>query len=156
MTRTRFPLTVPCAFAALIGTASVTVPAPARAQSPAPLPLACIDVELRNVRPGQGMLMVAAYDSEAGFAAQQAATALQVRAAATTMRVAVCGVAAPQLALTVFQDLNGNGKLDRNAFSMPTEPWGASGKPAPMSPPTWQRTQVTPTATVPLVIELSS
>jgi len=29
-------------------------------------------------------------------------------------------------ALTVFQDLNGNGQLDRNLFGMPTEPFGFS------------------------------
>ncbi len=30
------------------------------------------------------------------------------------------------LALTVFQDTNANGRLDRNAFGMPTEPYGFS------------------------------
>ena len=43
---------------------------------------------------------------------------------------------------TLFQDLDANGRLDRNPFGVPSEPWGASGKPAPMAAPTWELSQV--------------
>lgn len=40
-------------------------------------------------------------------------------------------------ALAVYQDLNGNGKLDRNFFGIPSEPVGVSGETG-MGPPTFQ------------------
>ena len=117
----------------------------------------CVDVEVRNVQPGRGSLMVAAYIDEAGFAARSAVVSVQVRAGdAPTQRVTVCGVGSASLALMAFQDLNGNGRLDTNPFGIPSEPWGASGTPAAMQAPTWQRTNVAVEAGTPVVVKLSS
>ena len=86
--------------------------------------------------------MVADYDGAASFNKAPAAVT-QIRAgAATTMRFSLCGLAGASVSLTLFQDLNGNGKLDSNAFGVPSEPWGASGRPAAMSAPTWETTAV--------------
>ena len=55
---------------------------------------ACIDVEVQNVRPAQGHLMVAAYADAESFA-KRAVTSLQLTVgAATTMRFPLCGIAA--------------------------------------------------------------
>jgi uncharacterized protein (DUF2141 family) len=101
----------------------------------------CVQVEVQNVRPGQGSVMVAAYTDAATFR-KTAAASLQVPAGAETMQLQVCGLSGPDVALTLFQDLNGNGKLDTNAFGIPSEPWGSSGKSAPMSAPTWDTARV--------------
>jgi uncharacterized protein (DUF2141 family) len=116
------------------------VAAPAQAQSPA-VGGSCIAVEVQNVRAEQGPIMVAAYDSEATFR-KTAKAAMQLRADAATLSFPLCGLGGGSVALTLYQDLNGNGKLDSNAFGMPTEPWGASGKPVPMSAPTWDSAAV--------------
>jgi uncharacterized protein (DUF2141 family) len=114
----------------------------AHAQAPAAPAPGCIQVEVQNVRPEQGTLMVAAYDDAAAFASKAPAAATQLRAGTATMRFSLCGLAGTTVALTLYQDLNGNGKLDSNAFGMPTEPWGASGRPAAMTAPTWESTAV--------------
>ena len=122
-------LTVCTAIVALLS--SITV---ARAQD-------CAQVEVRNLRPEQGMLMLAAYTDATSFR-KTAAAELRVPATAETMTLQVCGLGGNAVAFTLFQDLNGNAKLDRNPFGIPTEPWGASGKTSAMSAPTWESTQV--------------
>ena len=101
----------------------------------------CATVEVQNLHPGQGPLMLAAYADAASFR-KTPVSQLQVAVSAETQQVQVCGLTGPVVALTLFQDLNANGKLDANPFGMPTEPWGASGKPTPMSAPTWDSAQV--------------
>ena len=58
-----------------------------------------------------------------------------------TMQLQVCGLAGSTVALTLFQDLNSNCKLDANPFGVPIEPWGASGTAAAMGP-SWDSAQV--------------
>lgn len=100
----------------------------------------CADIEVHNVRPQQGHLMVAAYDQAERFG-REALASLRVPAgdAVTTLRL--CGLAGSEVALTLFQDLDGDGRMGRNAFGMPTEPWGASGSPGMMGPK-WESTRV--------------
>ena len=115
-------------------------------------PGGCAMVEVQNLRAGQGPLMVAAYTSAETFR-KTAASQMQITVTGETMTVQVCGLSGDSLALTVFQDLNANGKMDSNPFGMPTEPWGASGKAAPMGP-SWDSAQV-PLGTEAIVVKLS-
>lgn len=121
----------------------------AHAQAPG----GCAKVEVQNLRTGQGPLMVAAYTDAASFR-KTAASQLQMAVTGETMTIRVCGLAGDTVALTLFQDLNGNGKVDTNLLGMPTEPWGASGKPTPMMGPTWDTAQL-PLATETIVVKLS-
>jgi uncharacterized protein (DUF2141 family) len=119
--------------------AAAIVAAPVRAQG---TPAArCVQLEVQNVRAEQGMLMIAAYGDAASFN-KAPLVATQMRAGAATMSFALCGVSGSSLALTLYQDLNGNGKLDANAFGVPSEPWGASGKSAAMTAPSWDSSAV--------------
>ena len=101
----------------------------------------CAKVEVQNLRLGQGPLMLAAYTDAESFR-KTAASALQMPVTAETMQVQVCNLSGGSVALTLFQDLNSNGKLDSNAFGIPSEPWGASGKTSPLTTPTWDTAQV--------------
>ena len=104
-------------------------------------PGGCAKVEVQNLRTGQGPLMVAAYADAATF--RKAATSqLQVNVTGETMTIQLCGLTGDAVALTLYQDLNSNAKMDANPIGMPTEPWGASGKSAPMTGPTWDTAQV--------------
>ena len=116
--------------------AATLVATPALAQS-----AGCAQIEVQNVRPEQGMLMVAAYADAASYNKEPVA-ALQMKAQGATMALTLCGLSGNAVALRLFQDLNGNGKLDANLFGIPSEPWGASGKPPAMSAPTWDTTSV--------------
>ena len=115
-------------------------------------PGGCAKVEVQNLRTGQGPLMVAAYTDAASFR-KTAASQLQMAVTGETMTILVCGLTGDVVALTLYQDLNANGKMDANPFGMPTEPWGASGKAAPMGP-TWDTAQV-PLGTETIVVKLS-
>jgi uncharacterized protein (DUF2141 family) len=126
--------------------ALVLAAAPAKAQT-------CATVEVQNVRPDQGMLMIAAYGDAASFSKTPIA-AVQMRPSAATMTFPLCGLSGNAVALTIYQDLNGNGKLDSNALGIPSEPWGASGTPAAMSAPTWAATSVPLDGTT-IVVKLS-
>jgi len=154
MTNRSLPVTLVLIGSVFSALAIVAGPAQAQAAAAATAPPGCVQVEVQNVRPEQGSLMVAAYDGAATFSSKAPAVATQMRAGAETMRFPLCGITAASVALTLYQDLNGNGKLDSNAFGMPTEPWGASGKPAAMSAPTWEATTVPVDGTT-IVVKLS-
>ena len=111
----------------------------------------CATVEVQNLRTGQGPLMVAAYTDAATFR-RIAASQSQLAVTGETMTVQVCGLTGPGVALTLYQDLNANGKLDANPFGVPIEPWGASGKAAPMGP-SWDSAQV-PLGAATIVVKL--
>jgi uncharacterized protein (DUF2141 family) len=101
----------------------------------------CVPVQVQNVRADRGMLMVAAYDDEATYN-KKPVSLLQLRADKDTLEFKVCGVGGAALALSMFQDINGNGKLDTNVLGIPSEPWGASGKPSAFEAPSWKSTHV--------------
>jgi len=130
-----------------IASAAAIVATPARAAE------GCAQVEVQNVRPGQGMLMVAAYGDAATFNKTPLA-ATQMPAGGETMSFTLCNLGKASVALTLYQDINGNGKLDANVFGIPSEPWGASGKPVAMVAPTWETTNVPLDGTT-IVVKLS-
>lgn len=113
----------------------------------------CVRVEVHNVRPQQGMLMVAAY-TDAETYNKKPLTLMQLRPDQDRVHFEVCGATGPALALSVFQDLDGNQKLDTNLIGIPSEPWGASGKPSSFEAPRWETTQV-PVGAQPVVVKLS-
>lgn len=47
-----------------------------------------------------------------------------------------------EVAVLVFQDLNGNQQLDKNLFGIPTEPYGVSNNPSLMGPPSYEQARV--------------
>ncbi len=102
----------------------------------------CVQVEVQNLRPQEGSLMVAAYTDAADFNTKPATTLRMRTGASATLSFSVCGLSGPSVALSMFQDLNGNGKLDASVLGMPIEPWGASGKPPGFAAPTWESSQV--------------
>lgn len=60
------------------------------------------------------------------------------------------------LALSIYQDANGNGKLDTNAMGMPTEPYGFSNNAfGQFGPPKFEQAVLTPTAGVPVKVRLN-
>ena len=113
----------------------------------------CVTIEVHNVRPQQGMLMVAAYGDAESFN-KKPLSQQQVRPEGDKVRVAVCGASGPAIAVSLFQDINGNGKLDANVLGIPSEPWGASGKPSAFEAPSWKTTNVAVDGQ-PVVVKLS-
>ncbi|MDQ2928259.1 MAG: DUF2141 domain-containing protein [Pseudomonadota bacterium] len=142
----RFPFVAAVTCAAALS-ALVMSTAPAQAAT-------CVTLEVRNVRAEQGMLMIAAY-AEAGSFDKTPVVATQTKAAGETMTFPLCGFTGGTAAFTLYQDLNGNGQLDKNVLGIPSEPWGASGTPAAMSAPTWDTTSVPLVEGATIVVKLS-
>jgi uncharacterized protein (DUF2141 family) len=110
-------------------------PAAAQSTTPSPTPASagCVDVEVHNVRPQQGNLMLAAYGDAETFSKKPMA-AIRVPAGDAITRLQLCGLSGTAIALTMFQDLDNNGKMNSNALGMPSEPWGSSGTPGVFGP----------------------
>jgi uncharacterized protein (DUF2141 family) len=131
MTKTLFATS--CALAA--GLVVSALAGPAHAAS------ACVEVRLSNVAPGRGSVMLAVWGGSDSFFKTPLASK-RVPASDANIVVSLCGLEAKEIAVTVYQDLNDNGKLDTNLLGIPNEPTGASGKPSRYGPPTWDTTRV--------------
>lgn len=72
-------------------------------------------------------LYVAIYPASAKFMTQDdKASYRRIVATGDTTTLPVSGIAPGEYAITVYADLNGNGKLDTNFIGVPTEPIGFS------------------------------
>lgn len=105
-----------------------------------PAATGCITVEVSNVRPQQGQLMAAAYADAESFG-KKALAQIRVPAGDAVTRFELCGISGDSVAITMFQDLDSDGKMGRNPLGMPTEPWGSSGTPG-MFGPSWETGKV--------------
>jgi uncharacterized protein (DUF2141 family) len=115
-------------------------PASAATASAATSATGCATVDIQNVRPQQGTVMVAAYGSADSYG-KKPLVQVRVPAGEATMSVMLCGLSGTEVALMLFQDLDGDGKMARNMMGMPTEPWGSSGNPG-MFGPKWDTGKV--------------
>lgn len=96
---------------------------------------ACMQLQVSRLHAGKGPMMAAAYGSAESFL-KQPVWVHRASADGEQLNVSVCGVSTAEVAFTVFQDLNGNGKLDTNPMGIPTEPYGFSGRPV-FGAPSW-------------------
>jgi uncharacterized protein (DUF2141 family) len=90
-----------------------------------------IRLSISTTLPGQGKVHIAIFDDAASFDARQP---MRFSKVAPTPRSGALLVSAPGLparryAVAVFQDLNGNGKLDTNTMGIPQEPYAFSRNP---------------------------
>ena len=100
----------------------------------------CVAVEVHNVRPQQGQIMLAAFTDAESFG-KKALVSLRVAAGDAMTPVQLCGVSGSIVALTLFQDLDSDGKMGRNLLGIPSEPWGSSGTPGNFGP-SWDTAKV--------------
>ena len=88
-----------------------------------------LQVTVSGIQAGQGNLRVAVFDEahRDQFAEGKYLYGAEVPAKADQMTVEIPDLESTEYAVAVIQDLNGNGKLDRNMFKIPKEPYGFSG-----------------------------
>jgi uncharacterized protein (DUF2141 family) len=102
----------------------------------------CTVLELKGVRPSQGQLLINLFDSAESYRKKPLVSLRVPAGAAEVQQVSACGLgAATEIAVLMFQDLDGDGKMAQNAFGMPTEPWGSSGTPGAFGP-SWESGRV--------------
>lgn len=126
-----------CAAATLL-----TLHSPAAIANEAAVPAGCAVLELKGVRPNQGLLMINVFGSAESFGKKPLASIRVPAGASEVQRVTACDLGNPaEIAVMMFQDLDSDGKMARNALGVPSEPWGSSGTPG-MFGPSWDTGRV--------------
>jgi uncharacterized protein (DUF2141 family) len=115
-----------------------------------------LTIEVQHVTPNAGPVMVAVYDKAEDFPTPEKGLNGQAIEAQSDSAVATFhGLAAGRYAVAVYQDLNRNGKLDKNFLGLPTEPYGFSKDArGSFGPPSFDAAAVDIPATQRVVINL--
>ena len=132
------------AAAALIsGCASPNTPTPSTEQkqpaaAAASTEAATLHIEVTDLKANEGYLNLAVIDrAENWESTAKPVAAFTARVTGTTMRFTLRDLAAGRVAVRLYQDEDGNGKLDSNMLGIPTEGYGFSGKSGSMGPPSF-------------------
>lgn len=108
---------------------------------------ATLHVTVLGITPGRGAVRCALYADRATFLTRGGITeGLSVPATADRAEFELHARSGQAVVISVFQDLDSNEELNRGAFGIPSEPWGFSGKPAPLLPPSWSACAMVPVA----------
>ena len=96
-----------------------------------------LTLDVVGMKEKKGNLLISVYDSAEDYLKKPVKT-LTPPADALTKRV-VLELESGTYAVVIYQDLNSNGKVDRNFFRLPTEPCGFSRDARPkMGPPRYK------------------
>ncbi|MCA8886104.1 MAG: DUF2141 domain-containing protein [Hyphomonadaceae bacterium] len=89
-----------------------------------------LDVRVDNVRPDQGQVRVALYDESTWLG--EPVIGQQIDSTGTSVTVRLLAPASGRYGLAAYQDINQDGRLNRNVLGMPSEPTAFSND-APMN-----------------------
>ena len=84
-----------------------------------------LTIEVCDIEKVEGHLYVAIYNSEETFM-KKPLTAFRIDVKDTSLSIPCQGLPTGTYAISLFQDENGNGKLDNAVFGIPTEKYGFS------------------------------
>ncbi len=116
-----------------------------------------LTIEVSGITPGRGQIYLAVYDRPETFPTAGLQRTGQILAASGQSLVARFKDLPPgQYAAVAFQDVNGNGKLDKNFLGIPKEPYGFSnGARGSAGPPKFSAAAVTlnPDGTMTIVLK---
>lgn len=113
-----------------------------------------LTLEVRGIEKVEGHLYVAIYNSEETFL-KKPLTAFRIDVKDTSLSIPCQGLPAGTYAVSLFQDENGNGKLDTADFGIPTEKYGFSkDAEGVMGPPSYSKCSFDFTGNMTLVIHL--
>ena len=108
---------------------------------------ATLHVTVLGIAPGRGAVRCALYADRATFLTRGGIVeGFSVPATAERADFELHARSGQVVVVSVFQDLDSNEELNRGAFGIPSEPWGFSGKPAPLLPPSWSACAMVPVA----------
>jgi uncharacterized protein (DUF2141 family) len=100
-----------------------------------------LQVEIENVANSEGVIRVALYDNESTFL-KTPKKSLSAPALKGTVQLAFSDIPPGPYAVSVYQDLNKNNKLDSNSLGIPIEPYGVSrNAKGRFGPPSFRDTQ---------------
>ena len=113
-----------------------------------------LTIEVRDVEKTEGRLYVAFYSSEENFM-KKPVTGLRAEVTGEAITIPCRGLPAGEYAFALFQDENGNGRLDTGTFGIPTEKYAFSNDAeGVMGPPSYEKCRFTLSADTTLVVHL--
>ncbi|WP_244480658.1 DUF2141 domain-containing protein [Methylobacterium sp. Leaf399] len=101
---------------------------------------ATVEVTVDGIEPVQSNLYVAL--CQGGLSEANCRTGQDAPVRGTLQRVVLQDVAPGTYAVAVFQDVNGNGRLDRTGLGLPMEPYGFSGEAVRGARPDFERAHI--------------
>ena len=113
-----------------------------------------LTIEVRDIEKVEGLLYVAIYNSQESFMKKPLA-AFKVDVKDKVLSIPCQGLPVGTYAVSLFQDENGNGKLDTGAFGIPTEKFGFSNDAeGVMGPPSYDKCRFTFAEDMTLMVHL--
>lgn len=113
-----------------------------------------VEVTIKNVSDKPGTLYIGFFDSENTFL-KKPVRGEKVVAQPGTVKAIIKHVPAGEYAISVFHDVNGNEKLDRNFIGIPKEGVGASNDAAgSFGPPSYEKAKFTVPRLQPLSVTM--
>lgn len=113
-----------------------------------------LTLEVQGIEKVTGKLYVAIYNSSESFM-KKPLTGLVVEVKDKVMSIPCKGLPTGTYACSMYQDENGNGKLDTAAFGIPTEKFGFSNDAqGVMGPPSYEKCSFTFAEDTTLVVHL--
>jgi uncharacterized protein (DUF2141 family) len=104
---------------------------------------ATLTVIVDNVTPGKGDIRASVFANKDDWL-KSGVRASVVKADNSSVTIEFADLAPGQYAVSVIDDLNANGELDKGAFGKPVEPYGFSNNARPMfSAPEWEDAMIT-------------
>lgn len=103
-----------------------------------------LSITISNIYPVEGELYIAIYDNEDSYMdIEKTAFKKIVPINATSQTIVFDGIPDGVYAISVFQDLNGNGELDTSGLGFPREPYGFSNDArGRFGPPKFKNTKI--------------
>lgn len=89
-----------------------------------------VSVTVSSSSPKAGDIRLAIYASAKGFKQEQPVNSVVKPFSGNAVDLEIALPEAGTYVLAAFHDVNGNGKLDKNFFGIPTEPYGFSRTPS--------------------------
>lgn len=101
-------------------------------------PGAVLTVEFERITTHQGSLKIGLFRSEEGWQSNDAVAEATIEVTGDQATAVFEGLEPGAYGLKIYQDVNGNGELDRNGWGIPSEPYAFSNNaPARFGPPSY-------------------
>ena len=118
-----------------------------------------VTAAIRGLDPDRGVLRIELHDAAETYLSRDDAVVPYrrrvIRVHGDVMEVRFAAVPPGRYALSMYQDVNGNGELDSNFFAIPNEPYGFSNNPKIVfGPPTFEEASFELVGAIRIDIEL--
>jgi len=101
-----------------------------------------LTIKVDNVESTKGFLYVALHNSEATWM-KQGIQGQKITMTDGSVKVVFKDLPAGEYGVTLYQDENDSGQIDKNAIGIPTEPYGFSNNGGNFGPPSFNDSKVT-------------